>query len=147
MMDQDNPVAKPPEASVMDWDLCALCQQASTAALICPAKRNGDGYKYIAENLKGFITENVQKCAAQLSDSRILSKLAAGDMVAQDAVYHSLCLKDYYRRTKKRQAMEKREEKGFSHNSIALTELVSYIESCRDDIKRPLFKMIDLHER
>ena len=59
--------------------------------------------------LEGKIRET-EKCAAQLSDSRILSKLAAGDMVAQDAVYHSLCLKDYYRRPKKRQAMEKREE-------------------------------------
>ena len=67
MMDQDNPVAKPPEASVMDWDLCALCQQASPAALICPAKRNGDGYKYIADNLKGFIHLDISPIPVNLA--------------------------------------------------------------------------------
>ena len=42
--------------------------------------------------------------------------------------------------------MEKREKEGFSYQSIALTELVSYIESCRNDSTRPLFKMMDLRE-
>lgn len=38
----------------IDWDLCALCQTPLRAPLICPARKNGDGYRYVAEKLQKF---------------------------------------------------------------------------------------------
>ena len=35
---------------------------------------------------------NVRKCAIELQDTVPLTKLAAGDMISQDAVYHRACL-------------------------------------------------------
>ena len=32
--------------------------------------------------------ETLEKCAIELQDTVLLAKLAAGDMISQDAVYH-----------------------------------------------------------
>ena len=38
----------------IDWTLCALCQEVGREGLISPGTKNGDGYKYVAENLMEF---------------------------------------------------------------------------------------------
>ena len=38
------------------------------------------------------LNRNVRKCAIELQDTVLLAKLAAGDMISQDAVYHRACL-------------------------------------------------------
>ena len=36
------------------WNICILCQKDTSETLICPARKDGVGYKYVAENLKSF---------------------------------------------------------------------------------------------
>lgn len=38
----------------VDWNLCILCQQSTHEPLVCPAKKNGVGYTYVAENIEEF---------------------------------------------------------------------------------------------
>lgn len=42
----------------------------------------------------------VRKSALALQDGKLLAKLSAGDMMAQDAKYHPLCLASFYKRAK-----------------------------------------------
>jgi hypothetical protein len=42
----------------------------------------------------------VRKSALALQDGKLLAKLSAGDMMAQDAKYHPLCLASLYKRAK-----------------------------------------------
>ena len=37
------------------------------------------------------LDRNVRKCAMELQDTVLLAKLAGGDMISQDAVYHRAC--------------------------------------------------------
>ncbi len=46
------------------------------------------------------VDSRVQKCALALQDGKLLAKLSAGDMTAQDAKYHPLCLASLYKRAK-----------------------------------------------
>jgi len=42
------------------------------------------------------LNKRVKDCANDLQDERLLAKLSAGDMIAQDAKYHSRCLVSLY---------------------------------------------------
>ena len=44
------------------------------------------------------LDKRVRKCATILEDVDLLGKLNSGDMIARDAMYHSPCLLDLYRR-------------------------------------------------
>lgn len=46
------------------------------------------------------------KYAIDLQDTKLLSKLAGGDMVAIDAVYHSKCLVSFYNRAREKYSTE-----------------------------------------
>ena len=49
------PSERPLEEKIaIDWNLCILCQTKTQEPLICPAKRDGVGYKYVAENMREF---------------------------------------------------------------------------------------------
>ena len=91
----------------------------------------------------------VRSSAEQLGDSKILAKLAAGDMVAIDAVYHLNCLNSFYNksRTRKRKSTDVHEEISNNH-SLAFAEVVSYIEeaiqSAHDE--KVVFKLSDLKQ-
>lgn len=41
------------------------------------------------------LDSNVRKCAHILQDQKLISKLSAGDLVAQDALYHASCLASF----------------------------------------------------
>ena len=67
-------------------------------------------------------------------------------MVAQEAKYHPKCLAGLYNRVRGLERMEKSamSDKDMSH-SIALAELVSYIEESRlDSSVAPVFQLSDL---
>ena len=49
------------------------------------------------------LDRNVRKMAEALGDSKILAKLAEGDMCATEAVYHKKCLTDCYNKYRKTQ--------------------------------------------
>ena len=46
------------------------------------------------------LDSRVRKSALALQDGKLLAKLSAGDMMAQDAKYHPLCLASLYKRAK-----------------------------------------------
>lgn len=59
---------------------------------------------YFCEPLRAVSTykvdNRVRKSALALQDGKLLAKLSAGDMIAQDAKYHPLCLASLYKRAK-----------------------------------------------
>ena len=46
------------------------------------------------------VDNSVRTSALALHDGKLLAKLSAGDMMAQDAKYHPLCLASLYKRAK-----------------------------------------------
>ena len=92
------------------------------------------------------VDRRARDCALLLEDKSLLAKLSAGDMVAQEAKYHPKCLAGLYNRVRGLERMEKSamSDKDMSH-SIALAELVSYIEESRfDSSVAPVFQLSDL---
>ena len=41
-------------SATVDWRLYILCQHTKAEPVICPADRDGVGYKYVAETLQSF---------------------------------------------------------------------------------------------
>ncbi len=75
------------------------------------------------------IDQKVWLCAMELQDTKLLAKLAMGDMHAIDADYHTKCLVALYNRY--RQIVSKRSDEDTSQETlegIALAELVAYSE-------------------
>ena len=88
----------------------------------------------------------VRDCAKTLQDTALLAKLSAGDLVAQEAKYHSKCLVSVYNRARDEEArnisVSSRPEK--MCHAIALADIVSYIEDTRyGQSFAPVFKMPD----
>ena len=226
--DSPQPKATSEDANKINWDLCALCQTASPETLICPAKRDGAGYTYVAETLSEFrrlghcpipvdlslldegdgyqatfqrqsaqwhkrcrtkvssdklkrrlkaaeeksqspaspvktrrllgdtshvnkcilcdsdegtlheartlgLDYKVRKCAEDLQDRNLLAKLASGDMVAIDAMYHRNCLTSLYRRAEKLSTAQRTEYEEDMVHALCFAETVSYIENFRDN--------------
>ena len=78
------------------------------------------------------IDSKVKAAATELQDHKLLSKLAAGDMHAQDAYYHASCLTALYNRVRNlKLSKEEEHNENTTQNSleaIALAEVVMYIE-------------------
>lgn len=91
------------------------------------------------------ITERVWKCAVKLNDQRLIAKLSAGDMVAQDAKYHARCLVKLYNASNRNSEEDIEDSEEIAHG-IALAELISYIEEARsaDETVLPVFKLSNL---
>ncbi len=69
-------------------------------------------------------TISMRECALEVEDTALLTKLAAGDMIAIDAVYHHKCLCSLYNRA--RHAAFKNDDEGESClHGIAFAELVA----------------------
>ena len=90
------------------------------------------------------INRNVRKCAKELEDFFLLAKLAAGDMIAIEAKYHSKCLATLY--NKARSAKQVCNESDDSHlHGIEFAELVAFMEDFRMEQNiSPVFKLADL---
>ena len=72
----------------------------------------------------------VRNAARELNDTKLLAKLAGGDMIAIEAKYHTACLAKYYRRAGQMKSdTDQDEDKPLC--GIAFADLVAYIESCR----------------
>lgn len=87
----------------------------------------------------------VRKCAIQLQDRVLLAKLSAGDLISQEAVYHSNCLVTLYNKAQRfSENTEGGEEKLLQ--GIALAQLVAYIEETRAESVEtiPVFKLSEL---
>eukprot|EP00112_Aurelia_sp_Birch-Aquarium-sp1_P007906 Seg1863.1 transcript_id=Seg1863.1/GoldUCD/mRNA.D3Y31 product="hypothetical protein" protein_id=Seg1863.1/GoldUCD/D3Y31 len=89
------------------------------------------------------VDHRVRRIATETLDTRILAKLSEGDMIAIDAVYHSICLSSYYNK-------ERSSNKSHGSDSdsilkgVALAEVVSYMEEEISEKRNTVFKMTDL---
>ena len=112
-------------------EICFFCDEpGGTAGLHCACTHD--------------INRKVRKCAIELEDSFLLAKLAAGDMIAIEAKYHSKCLAALY--NKARSAKQVCNESDDSHlHGIAFAELVAFMEDFRmEQNVSPVFKLADL---
>ena len=81
------------------------------------------------------VNSRALESARLLEDEALLAKLSAGDVMAQEVKYHPKCLTGLER--------SKRNEDMI--NSLALAELVSYIEDARTESSiAPVFQLSDL---
>ena len=86
----------------------------------------------------------VRQCAVKLQDTALLAKLSAGDMIAQEAKYHTQCLVSLYNKAREVATSDQREVDSECHD-IAFAGLISYIEEARmDSLVVPVFKLTDL---
>ena len=91
------------------------------------------------------VDEDVKTSATQLVDTRLLSKLSAGDMHAQDAFYHKKCMTALHNRVRATEETTSEDSAQTSPESIALAELASFIEESKLDSEvAPIFKLSDL---
>ena len=81
------------------------------------------------------LDNHVRQSALALQDGKLLAKLSAGDMMAQEAKYHPLCLTSLY----------KQDDDDKINHGIALAELLAHIEEARMDVSvAPVLKLADL---
>ena len=91
------------------------------------------------------LDSRVRQCALDLQDQRLLAKLSAGDMVAQEAKYHAPCLASLYNKAAALQEQADDDDDTKISHGICLAELLSYINETRqDDGKKTVFKLADL---
>lgn len=114
-------------------DVCFFCEKDDTGGTLHEAATFG-------------LNQKVVKCATVLQDQRLLAKISAGDLIAQEAKYHLHCLVSIYN---KAAAEETRKDKGDTTDKmikgIALAELLTYIDEARmDEDVAPVFKLADL---
>ena len=112
---------------------CFFCEQDLTQAV---------KYKRVAATFA--LDKRVRQYAMDLGDSRLLTKLAGGDMVATEAEYHANCLTSFYKLHLK--YVERSSQTTTSNNihGIVFAEVVAYIEEARYDDDKPMFKLADL---
>ena len=75
----------------------------------------------------------LKTCAKQLRDTRLLTKLSAGDMHAQDAFYHKKYMTALHKRVCATEKTNSEDSTQISPESIALAELASFIEESKLD--------------
>ena len=89
------------------------------------------------------IDANVRRCALEVEDTALLAKLAAGDMIAIEAMYHHNCLCSLYNRA--RQAAPKDDDGDNSClHGIAFAKLVAFLEDMKSDEDSAFFKPMDI---
>ena len=88
---------------------------------------------------------HVRKYALQLGDKPLLAKLSAGDLIAQEAKYHTKCLVSLYNKVRDADAKTAEPDPDRMNHAVALAELVTYIEEARTDaLVAPVFVLADL---
>ena len=92
------------------------------------------------------ITQRVRICAMKLQDQKLIARLCPGDLVAQEAKYHSQCLVKLYNASSRKVEEGKHENTDRVSHGIALVELIGYIQVAKISAKDvvPIFKMADL---
>ncbi|CAB3979700.1 Hypothetical predicted protein [Paramuricea clavata] len=69
------------------------------------------------------VDTKVRKYATKLNDTSLLTKLAAGDMVAIDAIYHTKCIVAFYNRVRWNHSKTNEEQENSRLHAIAFAEL------------------------
>jgi len=88
------------------------------------------------------IDTNMRRCALEVEDPALLAKLAAGDLIAIEAMYHSNCLCSLYNRARHDTPED---NDYFCLHGIAFAELVAFLEDIRsDEDSAPIFKLTEI---
>ena len=91
------------------------------------------------------IDKRVRQHALDLQDTVLLTKLAAGDMIAIEAKYHKSWLTVLYNRARAVASNTSGNDQCNNLDSIALAELVAHMEDCHNETDiAPVFKLSDL---
>ncbi len=91
------------------------------------------------------LNKKVRKFALDIQDQKLLAKLSAGDLIAQEAKYHLKCLMQLYHKAQVMESKDTQSRTDMFNKGIALAELLAYIEEARtDEDVAPVFKLADL---
>ena len=109
---------------------------------------NENGQEALHESSTFEQDTRVRECTVKLNDTLLLAKLSAGDLIAQEAKYHSKCLVSLYNRASriemKNDNVESKKDQSQIHG-IAFLKLVSYINETRScDETISVYKLSDL---
>ena len=117
--------------------------QPKDKCFFCDEQDSNDDTLHEASTFE--LDAHVRKCALQLGDKPLLSKLSAGDLIAQEAKYHTKCLVSLYNKVRDTDAKTAEPDPDRMNHAIALAELVTYIEEARTDaLVAPVFVLADL---
>ena len=120
------------DADKEDEEICFFCDKA------------GSVMHQALTDSKG-IDRTVEDYAKAVNDAKILAKLAKGDMHSQSAVYHKDCLSALHNKARSHKTEHSKTEKHTYSESIALSELVTFIEETRlDEGVHLYFNLADL---
>ncbi len=117
--------------------------QPKDKCFFCDEQDSNDDTLHEASTFE--LDAHVRKCALQLGDKPLLSKLSAGDLIAQEAKYHTKCLVSLYNKVRDADAKTAEPDPDRMNHAVALAELVTYIEEARTDaLVAPVFVLADL---
>lgn len=91
-----------------------------------------------------MLDKHVRQAALALQDGKLLAKLSAGDLMAQEAKYHPVCLASLYKKAKSHEE-PRHDDTDKIHHSIALAELLAHVEEAKvEEGVAPVLKLADL---
>ena len=92
------------------------------------------------------LDKKVKKGAMLIKDNNLLGKLSMGDMMSQDAIYHSKCLLLLYKKADAENMLGAKDMAERRIHGVVLAELVSYINDTKNTDKDTavVFKLSDL---
>ena len=91
------------------------------------------------------VDKRVRKYTTELNDTGLLAKLAAGNMVAIDAMYHTRCIVAFHNRARRNYSKANEQQENSRLHAIAFVKIVSYIEEFRENKETsPVFALADL---
>lgn len=126
--------AKKAKRQVSDQNVCIFCDE-----------QGNDLHQVLTLE----VDRDVKEMAVQMKDSQLIGKLAAGDMVAIEAKYHSRCMLAYKRKYTAYVKSCSETETSANDDSPAeartLAELISFMESSAES-GILLFKLSSLHD-
>ena len=93
--------------------------------------------------LKFQLDKRVRKCATILEEVDLLGKLNSGDMIACDAMHHSPCLLDLYRKSYGKENETVFDDTDKRIYGQVLAELVQYVEQVAKDENTYKFKLVN----
>ena len=93
--------------------------------------------------------QRVRRCAWILKDYLLQGKLAKGDTIAQDAMYHNKCILNLYRKSNKEKLEGTYTDSERHHHGIAFSDLVAYMHDAivTAEGKIPVFLLSSLTKR
>ena len=93
---------------------------------------------------------NIREAAIAFGDTKLLTKLAEGDLITREACYHKKCMTGFTNRYKSyTKPVDEDKQMQVNVESLALAEVINYIEdrlqSCEDEVA-PFVKLLEVRK-